>query len=110
MRLWVWLGWALALPSCAGDYPLPPTPCDDLCHATQGSSCADSYEPASCVASCEAGRMDRDECLPALYAVVGCFQATPSAIEERCSYNFSGLPLSCSLELEAFNNCIQLSF
>lgn len=109
MRLWVWLGWALALPSCAGDYSLPPTPCDDFCHATRGGGCLDGYEPAACVASCEATGTDTEECRPYLDAVVQCFEQAPDALELRCTYRYDALQFPpCSAELTSLSNCVVL--
>jgi hypothetical protein len=112
MRLWVWLGWALVLPSCSGDYPLPPTPCDDFCHATQGPGCPSSYEPAGCVAWCESAGFGIEACRPALDAVVQCYGDTPAALEQRCAFYDSGgvQAPACSLEYTLLSDCSGLSF
>jgi len=45
------LPFVLAL-GCNEPYPLPPTPCDDYCFATQRADCPEDY-PEACVSQCE---------------------------------------------------------
>lgn len=106
MRRWVWLGWALALPSCSGDYPLAPTPCDDLCHATQGPSCPEDYAPAACVASCESAHFGDEACRPYLEEVVRCYRDTPEALEGRCAYYPATATESCAVAEGLLQTCV----
>lgn len=111
MRLGAWLGMGSALlvavsaGACSADYPLPPTPCDDWCDATQGMMCED-YRPASCVSMCEKQDLDRSECRQAFDAVVDCFRRTPGAAEQQCEYD-PYLRRACLLENEALFVCTQ---
>jgi hypothetical protein len=101
VRLWFLAG--LAFSGCAGDYPLEPTACDDYCHATKDLQC-DFYTPANCVTQCENDHKGDDACRSQLDAVISCFERTPGAVEERCRF-YSGAEPSCSLELDALEQC-----
>ena len=48
-------GLALLTGACRGEYRLPPTACDDYCHAVERADCSDDY-PADCVRDCEKSR------------------------------------------------------
>lgn len=84
-RVWLWLG--MTLTGCSGGYSLAPTPCDDLCNATQGGLLCSDYDPAQCVVQCESQGLSSAACLPALKAVVRCFRANPDAATAHCSYD-----------------------
>ena len=75
---------ALWLGACSGDYPLPPTACDEWCDATKGTSCPDSYDPAACVSHCEESRLIPPGCRTQLDALVRCFREHPSIPQMYC--------------------------
>jgi hypothetical protein len=71
------------LSGCAGDYPLPPTACDDYCHGTRDLQCGLFYYPAQCVSQCERDLKGDEACREQLTGVLSCF-ATSNAAERRC--------------------------
>lgn len=77
------LGWLAALGcwvGCQGGYSLPPTACDDFCHATQRAGCEEDY-PEGCVSECEdeaAGRV-HPECEAPWLALTACYLDAPSS-------------------------------
>jgi hypothetical protein len=106
MRLGLWLLVPLGFSGCSGGYPLEPTPCDDLCHAIQGSGCPEDYQPAACVLSCESGDVDAPPCRQLFDAVIGCYRATPSAVQQRCDYWVPDEQRACSAEQTALAFCV----
>jgi hypothetical protein len=104
------MSFLLTLPvqGCSGGYPLPPTRCDEWCHATKGQTCQDHYDPASCVASCENADLDSEACRAQFDAVITCFRNSPSALEQRCIYGDA--PDDCELESEALGLCLGAQF
>lgn len=107
MRLGVWLallGLTLPLGSCSGDYPLPPTRCDEWCHVTQGDMCEDYYNPASCVVQCEQAELDAEVCRALFDAALTCFRNSPNALAQRCVYN--DMPDDCENELQLLMACV----
>ena len=107
---WLWLatlGCWFPLGACSGDYPLPPTPCDDLCHVTQGLDCSDTYEPAVCVLSCERSHLDAEDCRPYFDQQLACLRQNPGASKDHCFF-YSPTQLGrCALQIDAFQRCIQ---
>lgn len=97
------LALALPMPACSGDYPLPPTRCDEYCDVTKGGFCQDSYQPASCVAQCESGDLDGEICREPFDAVLSCFRASPRALPQRCAYD--NVPDDCASEQEMLGLC-----
>jgi len=109
MRAGTWLALisltlALAMPACSGDYPLPPTRCDEFCDATKGGFCQDYYSPASCVAECESSDTDAEGCRALFDASVSCFRQSPRALEQRCAYD--NLPDDCDIEFGLLLTCV----
>lgn len=111
MRLGAWLcagaGLLLGLlGGCSGDYPLPPTPCDDWCHASQGgwSYCGGFYDPASCVSQCEQEQLSGERCRPLLDAALNCYRVTPNVLSEQCKYDPNN-PRPCQTELGLLTTC-----
>jgi hypothetical protein len=116
MRSGAWLcaGAALLLGllgGCSGEYPLPPTPCDDWCNATQGGwgYCGGFYSPAACVSQCEADQTASDRCRPFLDAAISCYRRTPNALVEQCKYD-PQIPRPCQTEVEALAICVSVSY
>lgn len=107
MRSGVWLLLPLSFGGCSGGYSLEPTRCDDLCHATQGQFCPDSYDPAACVVLCERNDLDAEPCWEAFDAVVACFRDTPGAAEQRCDYATPPEQMACVAEESALAFCVQ---
>ncbi|RYZ04021.1 MAG: hypothetical protein EOO73_25545 [Myxococcales bacterium] len=107
MRSGVWL---LILPlsfgGCSGGYPLEPTPCDELCHLTKGPGCAEDYQPAACVVSCEQSHFDAEPCRQLRDAMIACYRATPGAAEQRCDYWTPLEQHACAAEYGAFATCV----
>lgn len=115
MRLGAWLsgGALLAAGACSGGYPLPPTPCDDLCDASQGtwSGTCWEYEPAQCVAQCESQGLYEEPCRPLFDALVTCHRSEPSANRGDCSSGFgSGETRPCHDELSSLLTCVSLRY
>lgn len=108
MRLGVWLLLPLTFGACSGGYPLEPTPCDELCHATKGPGCAEDYEPAACVVTCERGNLDAEPCRPLFDAVVACYRDTPGAVEQRCDYWTPYEERACEPQQGALGTCVSL--
>jgi len=99
------LGLSLASQACSGGYPLEPTPCDDLCNATEGSLYYCSrYDPAGCVAQCEAQGLSGPPCRSQREALLACFHDQPHAISEQCSSapNLGG----CRYTVDALLQCV----
>jgi hypothetical protein len=78
-QLWsrLWQTGAAALcagttPSCANEYPIPPTFCDDFCRATLRRGC--DTEPENCVRECELQPIG-PQCVAKQHALLGCYQA-----------------------------------
>lgn len=125
MRSGAWLcaGPALLfglLGGCSGEYPLPPTPCDDWCNASQGgiAFCGGFYNPAACVSQCEADQSASDRCRPFLDAAISCYRSTPNITVEQCKWDpyrdVDGdgkvdFP-PCRTEVEALGLCVSLSY
>jgi hypothetical protein len=101
---WWWL--VLLLSGCSGGYPLEPTPCDDLCHVTQGPGCAADYEPASCVVTCERGDLDAPPCRSLFDGVIACFRENPRAAAQRCDYFTPYDQRDCQAQQEALAFCV----
>lgn len=98
------LALAVPTPACSGDYPLPPTRCDEYCDATKGGFCQDYYSPAGCVAECESRDLDVEGCAPELDVAVSCFRESPVALRQRCT--FDDVPDDCDIELGLLLNCV----
>jgi len=99
---------ALALLSggCESEYSLPPTACDDYCHATLRGNCADDA-PADCVRDCEKANTAtvRDRCAAAWRARDDCWlTAAPSAFS--CQDKHSKIADICLDERRAFAECV----
>jgi hypothetical protein len=106
--VWLWLMVALALSGCQGDYPIEPTACDRYCHATKDLLC-EYYEPSGCVQQCERDEKSNPLCSVPFEATIACFESTPGAAEEYCSFgSFGGDDLPCRAEQEAFSTCWSL--
>ena len=75
-------GLALAFTAlgCSNEYPLPPTPCDDYCLATQRAGCPEDW-PEKCVSSCEFlyAPEAHPECRERFDLAVACFDGASSA-------------------------------
>lgn len=99
------MSFALALPTlaCSGDYPLPPTKCDEWCDATKAGICEDYYDPAACVTECEHSNLDAEPCLAELDAVVKCFVDSPNALRQRCIWDEQSH--DCEAEVQALETC-----
>jgi hypothetical protein len=117
MRSGAW-SWAvvalLGSGGCSGGYPLPPTRCDDWCDATKGLQC-EYYSPASCVSECESTHFDDPSCSAAMDAVLTCFNHTPGAAEEQCTYELDQTTGTyerrpCQSESEALGTCAAVTF
>jgi hypothetical protein len=94
---------ARACVACAGDYPLPPTRCDQWCDATRGGNCYESsYDPAGCVASCERGMIAEQTCAAELDASIACYRAHPEAAAEKCRFSPAG---ACVAADQALATC-----
>jgi len=103
-RFAVALGVALC-GACASDYPLPPTACDDYCHATQRGDCDDD-SPADCVRDCEANNDAslRESCADAWRARDDCYlRLARSAFS--CDDGKSRPPDACLDERRAVVEC-----
>lgn len=116
MRSGAWLCVAAGLllgllGGCSGDYPLPPTPCDDWCNASQGgwSYCGGFYSPASCVSQCEAEKLSGERCKPALDAAINCYRSTPNVLADQCTYD-PLTPRPCQAEAEALGVCASFAY
>jgi hypothetical protein len=109
MRAGAWLvlvlGLSCPLSSCSGGYPLPPTPCDELCHVTRGLNCSDDYDPAACVLACEDLHLSADECRPYFDAQLDCFRRNPGAARDLCYYYTPGLHGRCETESGLLSAC-----
>jgi len=83
---------ALLLDACESAYSLPPTACDDYCHATLRGNCADDA-PADCVRDCENtdGSTARDRCAEAWRARDDCWLRADSS-SFACQDNHSKVP------------------
>jgi hypothetical protein len=91
------------LAGCAGDYPLPPTRCDEWCDATKGGSCVEYYDPAGCVSSCEAARTSGRECAAEFDATIACYRRNPRAAALLCDFSVQEQP--CQPEVFALGIC-----
>jgi hypothetical protein len=65
----------LALGACATEYPLDPTPCDDLCHATLRVACDE--EPEDCVRNCELADLE-PACEQTRQELTSCYSQAPN--------------------------------
>ena len=97
---------ALVLGGCDPEYPLPPTACDDYCHAVQRGNCEDDA-PADCVRDCEsAGSAAAPaSCDAAWRARNACF-LTAAASVFVCEDKHSKLPDICLDERRALTDCL----
>lgn len=103
---WLWLPVALAFSGCQSDYPLEPTACDRYCHATKDLLC-DFYDPSGCVLRCERDDKDDPACGAQFEANIACFEATPAAAEQFCSFSSDGTAGAlCAEELSALSTCL----
>jgi hypothetical protein len=102
--LWLWCATWLGLAGCSGDYPLPPTRCDEWCDATKGRTCPKYYNPASCVSQCERASLDMDVCREQFDAVLACYRSSTTALEQACNYDFG--QQGCSAETGALDTCV----
>jgi hypothetical protein len=105
-RLPLGLALALSLPSlaaCSGDYPLPPTRCDQFCSATKSFACEEDYEPAACVVACERNNPMNEACAAPFEASVACLRVAPRSSSFGCRY----LPtMSCLPEQTILAECL----
>ncbi len=111
MRLgaWVLVGITVAIggPACSGGYPLPPTACDEWCHATKGESCPEHYRPSDCVSACESRKAKHADCQPQMEAEIACFRSTPGAAEARCDFFLDSRTLPCGTEALNLALCLE---
>lgn len=103
---WLWPALALLTCACSGGYPLAPTPCDDFCNVTQGSLFCSDYDPALCVAQCEAQGLSRPVCYSELETLLDCFRSRPTAISDQCASDPFGGTLGCQLPARWLYACI----
>jgi hypothetical protein len=80
------------LGACQSEYPLPPTACDDYCHATQRAGCPEDY-PEGCVSQCEDEGLlaEHPDCEAAFEARNDCYLAAPSS-EFQCAEEGHSIP------------------
>jgi hypothetical protein len=98
------LAFGLLAAGCQGEYPIAPTACDEWCHATKGFGCG-FYDPAGCVSDCERQQFTRNNaCRPVFDAALRCFQNTPGAADQHCSFDGLGTR-PCEAELQALYEC-----
>lgn len=102
----VGVGVGVVLSACSGEYPLPPTRCDEWCDATKGGGCLESYDPAGCVSSCEAAwaesRLPIDRCAAEIDAVITCYRSDPTQVARNCDFTAEK---RCTREVEALGVC-----
>lgn len=100
---WFWSAFALFnLQGCQGEYPLPPTLCDDWCHLSESGECGYS-SPSSCVRQCEEqGYATR--CSAELQTAMQCFEDHPSQ-ESGCGVFSRPNDDPCGSELSKLLDC-----
>ena len=66
--------------ACQGEYPIAPTVCDELCHASDNITCGSWLEnPVDCVLQCEAQRAPTaPDCDAQVWRVISCLRALPA--------------------------------
>jgi hypothetical protein len=95
----------LLLADCTADYGLPPTACDDYCHASQRANCRDDA-PADCVRECEeAGRADVAASCAAQWQSRNDCLLRADASSFRCRDNHTQIPNICRNERRALGEC-----
>ncbi len=97
---------SLALAGCNDDYPLPPTPCDDYCLATQRADCSEDW-PDECVRTCEFTRSPKSypDCSGDFDALLHCYEGL-GPHDFTCEADRSApLPGRCENEERALNFC-----
>jgi len=105
------LGCALLVPlvfaanGCESAYPLPPTACDDYCHAV--SRGCDDDSPAGCVRDCEllTPVAERAACAEQWQARSQCLLAL-DATAFRCTDDRTLVPAACFEERRALSDCV----
>jgi hypothetical protein len=109
MRVGAWLVFSFGLFCLLGgcsSYPLPATPCDELCHASGGLDCND-YDPASCVLECENTHLSDESCRPYFDAQLECVRQNPGAAKDPCDYYLpDGPPGRCVAQRDALAICV----
>lgn len=94
----------LRLAACSGDYPLPPTACDEWCEATRSNTCPDLYDPAGCVSNCEHNHFVPAGCRSQLDDFVRCLRQHPSVPSSDCSFPES-TQKACQNKIDALAFC-----
>jgi hypothetical protein len=104
-RSWSW-SLALVLGGCDAAYSLPPTLCDEYCHAIQQADCRDDA-PADCVRDCEKSdsAAARAACDEAWRARDDCFLRVERGTF-TCEENKSRIPDICIDERRALGECL----
>jgi hypothetical protein len=105
-RAWS-LGPVVLLVACDTSYGLPPTQCDDHCHAIQRGVCDDD-DPADCVRDCESENGDaaHQACDDSRLALDDCWLRLDASAFE-CIDNHTRLPDLCLDERRAFSECLE---
>jgi hypothetical protein len=106
-------GWlvlaALAGSACQGDYPLPPSACDEWCATTENFACG-WYDPADCVAQCEAESLTAiPECREPFASALQCFRSSFDITRHCRNALIGGVPdTTCAAEYSALSDCVAL--
>ena len=96
---------AAATDGCS-EYGLPPTDCDDWCHAVQRAAC-DEDDPVDCVQACEDQRATRDAraCGEKFGRLSGCLSSAPAA-DFGCEDGVTQPTSACLDERRDFAACM----
>lgn len=94
----------LTVVACGSGYPLPPTQCDDWCHATQRNHCRED-RPADCVVACETSAAQRAGCDDEWSQLIACYDASPDS-DFVCQEGTSQPNITvCASERQMVANC-----